>query len=181
MLGTFAGHRMLQTSGGGRDRVLQTDGVQPLARGNRKRQRRQNRRRRATFVEHRLWTDPDVATYESFMLSHSSSLACEAAEFDTYVRDREAMQDAARACYERPAFRNQRFEGYVLKRSSEDKFVQRLVSTFCHSADPPPAAPWRHRSWMALRAAGGDDSVIQWLLSPEGQPKLKQLVLIYGN
>ena len=178
VVGTYLGHRRLW---GGDDA--------------RQRNRRVRRRQRWTSDEQRVWTDPSVASYESAVLSGASSRAIDVDEFDDYVRRREAMHDAERACYERPVFRNQRFEAFSLRRSSEDKFVNRLVSTFCPlpSIEPPlpaaevvsPSPPTmkkkeRPHPWMAQRASEGDPVMRQIQASLEVATS-RELILIYGN
>lgn len=144
--------------------------------------------------EERVWTDPCVAMYETAVMSGASKRACDIQEFDEYVQRREAMSKAGHACYERPVFRNQRFEAYTLKRSSEDKFVERLSSTFgpalqasprLSAADQPRAQPRqakkdRRHPWVAEQASQGN-SALRFIDESLNVGTWRELILVYGN
>ena len=170
--GTFFGQRLLQ--------VGDATGVSG---------RRLQRKQRRTVLEEREWTDPSVATYETAVLSAVSSRTCDVGEFDEYVRRQEAMSQAGRACYERPVFRNQRFEAYTLRRSSEDKFIGRLREAFsppslAASAEPPAPATRlkrdRRHAWMAEQAAQGV-AALEYINESLEVNSCRELVLVYGN
>ena len=59
-----------------------------------------------------------------------SAKSCVPAHYEQYLRTRVAVEAPLKAFYRRPVFRAHRYDAYVGRRASEDRFVSRIKAAF---------------------------------------------------
>jgi hypothetical protein len=79
----------------------------------------------------------DLANFETVELSKCSRSSCDSERFKDYCRTRDKAREQSLKVYsEDPFFRQSKFTSYTTSRSSEMKFVQRVIDTFSPSQNP---------------------------------------------
>ena len=76
-------------------------------------------------LQRRIGVDPNQPDARA-----ASSKSCEQSSYELYLRTRSSVWEELSAFYRRPLFRVQRYEAYVGRRSSEDRFASRITAAF---------------------------------------------------
>jgi transcription elongation factor Elf1 len=124
--------KLLSCDPGKHDIVFLTDGIKTLryTRGERARETYQTSRTKNTLKQRKK---EGIEEFETEVLSSVCKKSCNYETFKEYMQLREAKIEDTTKCYEKPLFRQFKYLFYVKKKSSEDKFANKIFETFADS------------------------------------------------
>jgi len=121
--------KLLSCDPGKHDIVFLTDGIKTLryTKGERARDTYQKSRTKYTLKQRK---QEGIEEFETEVLSSVCKKSCSYETFKEYIQLREAKIEETTKCYEKPMFRQFKYLFYVKKKSSEDKFANKIFETF---------------------------------------------------
>lgn len=119
---------------GKKDILFITDGIKTLryTRGQRQQDTMLLSRRKETLKRRRM---AGLEEFETKVLSETSKKSCYYDTFKTYCSQRDSKSTEMKALYGHPVFRQFKFLGYCKTKSSEDKFANKVQTTFSKSSE----------------------------------------------
>jgi hypothetical protein len=121
--------KLLSCDPGKHDIVFLTDGIKTLryTKSERAKETYQKTRTKNTLKQRKK---NGVEEFESEVLSLVCKKTCNYETFKEYMQLREAKIEDVSKCYEKPMFRQFKYLFYIKKKSSEDKFANKIFETF---------------------------------------------------
>lgn len=121
--------KLLSCDPGKHDIVFLTDGIKTLryTKGERARDTYQNSRTKNTLKQRKK---EGIEEFETEVLSSVCKKSCSYEIFKEYMQLRETKIEETTKCYEKAMFRQFKYFFYVKKKSSEDKFANKIFENF---------------------------------------------------
>jgi Putative transposase DNA-binding domain len=124
--------KLLSCDPGKHDIAFLTDGIKTLkyTKGTRAKETYQKARTNHTLKQRKKH---GIEEFETEVLSFVCKKSCNYETFKEYMQLRETKIEDTSKCYEKPLFRQFKYLLYVKKKSSEDKFANKILETFTDS------------------------------------------------